>query len=522
MGHRTARKVCKVCGEPGGRDGCGFRVKQARCRRCQLDANNEARRARKAACRAIPRHAPRCDECGIPGGFDGSGFAAVRETCRSCAKRLDDAKQQAVSHARRASDYEPLTPRDFTVGVGNDSKTNRWQKEQASKERRQEWSPAMGEFASTLREGEGDPDTLPEETGGYIARLAEQERRFGNRRIARSVSLAAAHESLALRQFKQAAEQYLHGHITPTGYALREPRKDLSRSVVLLLSDLHLGLDLSDRENPVRFGPVEEARRLEFVIRQALDFKPQYRAKSELVLLLVGDLIEGYLLHDLRDGAPLTEQKVVFWRHFRTIMGLFAAQFPRVRVVCQPGNHGRDTVRHPGRATSSKWDGHEWQMYWALREMCSGLHNVSWDIPQRAVSIIDLHGSKLAASHADTEIKLGDPDLKSEANATTLDRINSSQLYGCSVDVWCFGHWHKPRYIPREPKMLWNGALCPPNGHGRTKGYIGEPCGQWLWEAVEGYPVGDLRFIAVGQEQDRDERLGSLVRPFRFDMEDAA
>src|SRR5437870_1035987 len=67
-----------------------------------------------------------------------------------------------------------------------------------------------------------------------------------------------------------------------------------------------------------------------------------------------------------------------------------------------------------------------------------------------------------------------------------------------------------------DPRVVWNGALVPSNGHARSSGYIGELCGQALWEAVEGYPVGDLRFVEVGPAQDRDEQLGCLITPFRF------
>lgn len=411
--------------------------------------------------------------------------------------------------ARLESDTAPLRYEDFDVGVGNDGRID----PKAAKEKRQEFSKAMGEYAGKLRANE-----LNERDGHYIGGLAEQERRFQNRRMARTVSLAAAQEALNMRLFKAAAEEYLSGKITPTGYAARPKARAVRRTAVLFLSDLHLGSDMGAQDNPLPFGAWEEARRLEYIVRETLDFKPQYREQTELLLLLGGDLIEGSLGHDLRDGAPLTEQKVIFWRHFRTIIGLFAQQFPKVRVVCQPGNHGRDKVRHPGRATSSKWDGHEWQMYYALSMMASDLPNVSFEIPFRAVSIIDLHGSNLLLTHGDTEVKLGDPDTQASRNMTVLDRINSTRIYGVDFQAAAFGHFHKPRYQPRNPKTIFNGALVPPNGYARSEAYIGEPCGQFLWEAVEGFPVGDVRFLEVGPSQDRDERLGQLIKPFRFDL----
>jgi hypothetical protein len=117
-------------------------------------------------------------------------------------------------------------------------------------------------------------------------------------------------------------------------------------------------------------------------------------------------------------------------------------------------------------------------------------------------------------SHGDTEIKLGDPDLKAKDNRTQLDRLLASGTTR-HFDCAAFGHFHKARYQPGKPAILFNGALIPSNGYARSEGYFTE-CGQWLWEAVEGYPIGDLRFVQVGVAQDRDERLGQMIPPFRF------
>lgn len=443
------------------------------------------------------------DECDGPGKYFIDG---VPRPC-ICSEPQTDDKEEARA-ARLADDYQALKSEDFDVGALNPGAHDA----RASKDKKQEYSKLMGQFARALGAGE-----LSERDAAYIATVAEQERRFGNRRTARTVSLTAANEALTLRNFRAAAEQYLADKITPTGYAVRESRTPRKRSVVLLLSDLHIGAELSELNgDPVTFRAVQEARRLEYVVRQAVDFKPQYRDQSELVLILAGDMIEGLLLHDLRDGAPLTEQMVAFWKYFQAIVGLFAHAFPSVRVVCQPGNHGRNVLRHPGRATSSKWDGVEWQLYYGLKMMASSLPNVTFDLGFRAISVVDLHGSNLGVTHGDTEIKLGHPHLKAAANAAILRDINATRLYGVEFAAWVSGHYHTPAYQPGTPAILANGMLVPPNGHARTSGYITERCGQWLWEAVEGFPIGDLRYVEVGKAQDEDEQLGNIVQPFRL------
>jgi predicted phosphodiesterase len=439
----------------------------------------------------------------------------TRHVCRDCENKRrrgevsdTDWEEAARLAERLASDHEPLRFEDFDVSVGNDHRKDR----KASKEKRQEFSKSMADYTRHLIR-----DDLTGKDGHYIAALAEQERRFHNRRIARSTSIAAANESLHIRLFKAAAEQYLKGKITPTGYANRAPKKNLKRAVCLLLTDLHIGAEMSELDNPIPYRATQEARRLEYVIRQAIDYKPQYRENSELVLFLGGDVIDGMLMHDLRDGAPLTEQMVAFWKYFGVIVGLLSQAFPKVRIVCQSGNHGRNKLRHPGRATSSKWDGVEFQLYYALSMMAANLKNVTFDIGFRALSIIDLFGSKVALTHGDTEIKFGHPDKKAKDNVLEVAKLNASHIYGVEFSAVLAGHFHTPRYQPGHPALLFNGMLVPPNGFARSEGFILEQCGQWLWEAVEGFPIGDLRYLAVGKAQDDDEKLGKIIVPWRID-----
>ena len=481
------------------------------CRVCRSTVSNSSRSSKQQIDPdLIERLLTEAEEAGAENASDPEATAEGRAEQKRRAHAEQKRKEQA---ARLASDHDPLRPEDFDVSIGNDGRID----PAAAREKRQEYSRSMGEYASALHNAVDGDVPIPEHLGAFIGNVAEQERRYRNRQLARSVSLASASDYISLLQFKQAAKQYLSDKITPTGYALKKPDKNKKRTVCLFLSDLHLGSDLSGRDNPIPFGPVEEARRLEYIVRQAMDFKLEHRDQSELLLLLNGDLIEGYLLHDLRDGAPLAEQKVIFWRLFREIIGLLSRVYPSMHIECQVGNHGRDRLRTPGRAASRKFDGHEWEMYFALSQMCSSLKNVTFSFPFKAVSFVDLHGSTLLMTHGDTEIKLGDPDTKAQQNAANLDHLRSSKIYGREFQLAVFGHYHKPRYIPGAVDIIWNGCLLPPNGYARTSGYTREKCGQWMWEAVEGFPIGDLRFIEVGTLQDRDERLGGLIHPFRFD-----
>ncbi len=447
------------------------------------------------------------------------------------AGALAMARELRDRERRLNSNHEPLRLDDFDdydVSIANTATPQaRALSRQAAKEKRQEFNAEMGNHAEDIiraassahkRNGEM-VSALSASSGSYIGKLAEQERRFQNRRLARTISLAQASEAINLQQMKQIAIEHFSSKITPVGYAGKKPTKPSKRSVCLLLSDLHIGAELMPFEEPHSYRAVEEARRLEYVMRETIDYKPHHRSNSKLVLLWNGDLIEGKLGHDLHSGAPLAEQKAAFWHYARIMLGEFAAAFPEVEVHWQSGNHGRDKVRHPGRATSRKWDGHEYELGFALQMMCKDLKNVTWHQPWRAVSVVNLYGQNFGLTHADTEVAMGPPDTKAEANANVLRKINTTRQYEVEFTAWGFGHYHMPRYIISEVSSIWNGALVPPAGYARSTGYIGEQCGQMLWEAVEGFPIGDVRFLRVDNRTDRDERLGKIVTPFRFPKE---
>lgn len=502
--------TCPKCRQPKPLDSKHFQpygdgTFRAVCRDCR-NAGRAASRAGKAApAPAAPRRAS-------------DDFDIDEEVPEDVAAAI--AKQEADRATREASDYDPLKFGDFEDDDRGAGVARGERDPNADREKKQEYARNMGRFADALRTGGTTP-----ELASYIARLSEEERRFGNRRIARSISLRAAHEALHLRQVEQMARAHLSDRVVPIGYAQRPPVLGMKRAVVTLWSDWHIRSDLLKADNPEVYGAEEESRAVSRVVQEVADYKIEHRSDSRLIILLNGDILEGKLGHDDFSGAPLPEQKVAAWSYLRLAIGYLSQAYKHVHVECQAGNHGRDIHRHPGRATSSKWQGHEWELYVGLKFMCSGLQNVTWGIPLMAISDVELPGGHhLLQSHGDTEIKIRDPDSGASENAKSLAMVNATRIYGREFAVAVFGHYHKGReFWFRAMRAVFGPALVPPNGHARTEGYINERRGQFVWEAVEGYPVGDKRMIEVGANTDHDAKLNELIPPFRIpDMRHSA
>jgi hypothetical protein len=433
-----------------------------------------------------------------------------------------DTYQEAVEAERRAkgglqplrSETEPYR-HDYNMPGGAT-----WGSSTADAQKKQEYNRRMGEVAdilSKIASGEKlDSDQL-KRCAEYTSNLAEDEARFINRRRARSVSIAHARETLMVRRFVEAASVVLRDKIVPQGYATAPPKNPSKRIVNLMISDTHFGARLDGNELPMPYTAVTEARRFAKIIAEARDYKPHYREHTHLNLLINGDIIEGLLLHDLRDGDPLTDQFAAALSMLSQGIGVLAACYPSVSVYWQSGNHDRNKLRHPGRATSSKWDSIGTMLGYSVSMVCKPLVNVTFDIPQTPYCAVPIFDEWIFMTHGDTVLNVGNPGKS--LNHLDIDRqmaaINLGR-YGKKFSVFACGHVHIGVSVSLgSGHLVINPPLVPSNGFAESLGY-NSICGQWLWESVPGYPVGDMRLLKVGIAEDEDESLEKIITPARF------
>ena len=409
-------------------------------------------------------------------------------------------EQAARERAQRlASDTAPLKPGDA------DGET-------FSAERARLYSENMGDFAVAAR----DPEKLAE----YISTLAEQERRYTGRRIARSVSIGAARDLLFCRQFEQIAQR-VHWPVPAEGYAKRQRMSAAKRMVTLTLSDLHIGAMLPKESNPEAYDFVAAGRRLAHLAIETAEFKTRHRDQTSLNLCFNGDIIEGMLNHADFDNARFPEQMVAAGRFMVAVVRYEAAHFPSVDVYGEPGNHGRIFQKYPGRNVSMPWDSYEVMLYQFVRDQCRHLPNVRWHIPKAAAVVVPLFDRRMFLTHGDTEIKLKAPSASGGKASwgAALAKLNAERKWCAEpIDILAAGHFHDPDTMYFAAGVgLANGALVPPNGYARAGGLGDGVCGQFLFESVPGRAFGDSRFLRVGPEQDCDGSLDDVVPRYSWD-----
>lgn len=320
--------------------------------------------------------------------------------------------------------------------------------------------------------------------------------------------------------FEKSILEAIEKTLKPTKFTpyTRPKKAKIKRAVTLVLSDLHIGSDIDKKETgALDFGKIEESRRLARITKEAMEYKEQYREETELNLLLLGDIVQNSL-HDPRDGAPLAEQIARGIHLLSQSIYHLARSYPKVTVYCNTGNHGRNTARHHGRATNQKWDSMETILYYALKKVFQKVENVTFNIPMTPYLTYDVFGKKIFASHGDTVFNPGYPgksinvgNLEEQTN-----RINASLKDSHEYSAFIVGHVHTASitHLGNNSVMLTNGAMVPSDAYAVSIGLLENNCGQWIFESVENFPVGDCRFLRVTEKDDKNKELDKIIEPF--------
>lgn len=320
--------------------------------------------------------------------------------------------------------------------------------------------------------------------------------------------------STSMDYIKRLSEDVFKGNVTPV--SPKSQKSKINRSLILTLSDLHFGADIKSEETGhLSYGPVEEARRFAEVIRQTIDYKPQYRKETELHVNLLGDIIQ-HKLHDPQDAAPVSEQ--VCRSIHLLIQGLahLGESFGKVTVHCATGNHGRDLNRHQSRATSGKWDSVETVIYFAVKSALSKYKNITVDIPKTPYCIYEVLGHKVMATHGDNVINPGNPGKAINVGKLEqqINRLNASLKDQEEIKLIFVGHVHVASVTSLNcgSNLITNGALPPVDQFAVSIGILEGQSSQTLVECTAEYSLGDIRFIKVGAKQDNDKELDKVIK----------
>lgn len=346
------------------------------------------------------------------------------------------------------------------------------------------------------------------------ANVVDKQRLMKHVNLNRQLGKAYADKQFFLENIESLAARCFEGKVKPLGPPPKG--KKTKRAVNVILSDLHIGSDLSKEETGYQdFGKLQEARRAAALVKQICSYKQQYRQDSKLVVHLIGDIIQGQL-HDARDGAVQAEQFARAVHIISQMVAHFAAAYPEVEIHCATGNHGRNTARHFNRAVHQKWDSIETEIYVSLHYACKNLKNVRFIIPKTPFCKVPVFDHKIFTTHGDTVLKPGYPGKAIQIGSLEqqINKINASLPDADEYAVFVVGHVHTPSitFLNNGKVMITNGCMVPIDQFAVSIGEMESQCGQWIWECTELHPVGDQRLLKIGKKDDENADLDSVIQ----------
>lgn len=294
---------------------------------------------------------------------------------------------------------------------------------------------------------------------------------------------------------------------------------NIKRVHTLMLSDLHIGADINGEETGgSTFSNIQEARRVAAIIRESIDYKSQYRKDTKLVVALLGDIIENSM-HDSRTGAIISEQICRAIHILTQALTVLANEYAEVEVECASGNHDRILSRHKQRAVHQKYDSYATIIYYAIKSALVNVKNVKINIPKTPMSSYKVFGMRIGYTHADTVINPG--GIYSTVNVKALEnqvnRMNAALPNDEEYAAILYGHTHIGHTVQLSngTVLIGNGGLPPPDPFAVSIGTNESNSGQWIFESVPGHAVGDMRYIKVNSNIDKDESLDKLIKPWK-------
>jgi len=266
------------------------------------------------------------------------------------------------------------------------------------------------------------------------------------------------------------------------------------------------------------------ARRMGLFAEQVVQYKPQHRKETDLVIAINGDIIAG-VIHDQEWFADLlTKQVAGSIKLLTQFVSYVAGHFNKVKVVCTVGNHGRAMHKSSkSRASTHKWDSYETMIYLALKYAIEAKHkNVTCEIPETPYCIVDIQNHKFFITHGDTVLNVGNPgsSINMKSINTQINRLNSSELTEGSFAGILVGHVHCPtvQVTDNGTVLLINGTLSGADAYAQSIGIMGNQPTQMLFEVTKEHAVGDIRFIRL-QQADKQENLENIIEPLKENLE---
>lgn len=252
-------------------------------------------------------------------------------------------------------------------------------------------------------------------------------------------------------------------------------------TAVFLASDWHVEETVTlDETNGMNFYDLAEAeRRIEAYFAGVVTLLEGWTTGKnaavvrDIVIALIGDLINGYLREEDLICNGLTPTVAVRWLEERIASGLqhvLDKTDVRIHVVCRTGNHGRVKGINNNRIMWSQKEAmsleHLLYHFLSVRFAEREEKRLTFDVPDEGLyTYLDVKGVTIRFMHGDTVKYQGGIGGLTIPLRKAILRLNQ----GRAAHVTCLGHFHQTVWEPNE--FIVNGSMVGMNSYGMALGF---------------------------------------------------
>lgn len=357
----------------------------------------------------------------------------------------------------------------------------------------------------------------------YVAQLERQVGRMDlfHEKMVASMAEAMAKAKIEVRNLdSQTTKKYLESIRT-------KDSKDEHRSVCTVWSDQHFGTNVKgDEMNGINeYNWTVAARRLGMLCEQIATFKQEKRhLHDELVIFLLGDNIAGVIHNQEGPHNDLSIFQIAgTLSYYIQALNYLKQFYPKIRVYCQPGNHGR--VMHKDskdRAMQQKFDSLENYIFVGLSAVFQKDSKVFIEASKAPYIDTEVQGHRVFATHGDTVFDVGNPGQTinlAKISKQVSDRNSEVDAGQKKYEMFITGHVHHPVYthVGKGIKVIVNGCLIGTDPYALSVGITNSQPAQVLFEATKRYVQGDIRSI-YANDADSETKYEKIIKPYNYEI----
>lgn len=252
------------------------------------------------------------------------------------------------------------------------------------------------------------------------------------------------------------------------------------QSAVLLFSDTHVGKVVLPSQT-LGFGrydfPMFLAR-LKYMEESVISILENHTTMQidELVVAMLGDMLDGALLHSVEGGQRNTLFSQFYNAGHATaqMLRILAAHVPKIRIRTVVGNHTRWQTQKK-MPTENRFSNLDMFFYALVEALTKDLKNVHWDLNTQPFSIFEVQGFTFHAAHGD-HLRGGDKALGIPNHAIGRELSTKAQLFAKhkrqAPHYYITGHLHRDIKIPHAlGDVTINGGFPGLDGYSLTENF---------------------------------------------------